>query len=73
MGGGGVELYAHRLTAVSGRRFVQSLRLMDARFVVADKGGTVRVVRQAPAAGEADRIGPCFVLASLEPGQPWCH
>ena len=65
---GGVDLYVHRLTGVTGRRFVQSLRLADARFLVADKGGAVRVVRQAPAAGEADRIGPCFVLSSREPG-----
>ena len=65
---GGFELHTHRLTAVGGRRFVQSLRLADARFVVADKGGPVRLLRQAPPAGECDRIGPCFVLASREPG-----
>lgn len=65
---GGFELYAHRLAAVGGRRFVQSLRLADARFVVADKGGPVRLLRQAPPAGECDRIGPCFVLASREVG-----
>ena len=65
---GGVELFTHRLTAVGGRRFVQSLRLADARFVLGDKAGPVRLTRQAPAPGEADRIGPCFVLTSREPG-----
>jgi hypothetical protein len=65
---GGHALFTHRLQAVGGKRFVQSLRLADARFVLADKGGGVRLARQAPAAGEADRVGPCFALASREPG-----
>lgn len=69
---GGAELHMHRLTAMSGRRFVQSLRLVDARFVAADKGGAVRVMRQAPVTGEADRLGPCFVLTSREPGGVAC-
>jgi hypothetical protein len=77
------ELAAVRAEAVTGARFVQSLRVADARLVAADKGGAVRVCRHppqlrspaaadpAPAAGvgpDACRVGPCFVLHSREPG-----
>lgn len=65
---GGRELYTHRVQAVTAKRFVQSLRVCDARFVVADKAGTTRTLRHAPPAGEAVRLGPCFVIASREPG-----
>ncbi|HET6574273.1 MAG TPA: hypothetical protein VFG68_11755 [Fimbriiglobus sp.] len=65
---GGRELFAQRLTAVTGRRFIDSLRVSDARFVAADKAGKVKVARQPPPAGEAARLGPCFLLASREPG-----
>ena len=34
----------------------------------ADKAGKVKVARHPPPAGEAARLGPCFVLASREPG-----
>ncbi|MFO0851471.1 MAG: hypothetical protein U0871_23370 [Gemmataceae bacterium] len=61
-------LLAQRAAGVTAKRFVQSLRVSDARFAVADKGGTVRPARHAPLAGQADRVGPCFVLASREPG-----
>lgn len=62
------ELGALTAQAVTGPRFVQSLRVSDARFVVADKVGPPRVCRHAPPPGEAARLGPCFVLHSREPG-----
>ena len=62
------ELYTQRLTAVTGRRFIDSLRVSDARFVSADKSGKVKVARHPPPAGEAARLGPCFLLASRDPG-----
>jgi hypothetical protein len=65
---GGRELYTQRLTAVTGRRFIDSLRVSDARFVSADKAGKVKLTRHPPPAGEAARLGPCFLLASREPG-----
>ena len=41
---------------------------MDGRaFVVQDAGGAVRLMHQAPAGGAA-RLGPCFLVASAEPG-----
>jgi hypothetical protein len=65
---GGRELAARRVEAIPARRFEDSVRVADARFAVADKAGAVRVVRQPPAPGAADRLGPCFLVASAEPG-----
>ncbi len=65
---GGRELLTQRVTAVTGRRFLDSLRVSDARFVAADKAGRVKVTRHPPPAGEAVRVGPCFLLASREVG-----
>jgi hypothetical protein len=63
------ELVVQRVRAVSGREFLQSLRLSDARFAVADKAGAVRFVRHAPPAGpDAVRLGPCFAVSSGIPG-----
>ncbi|MFO0797500.1 MAG: hypothetical protein U0804_08475 [Gemmataceae bacterium] len=65
---GGREMCVQRVEGIPARRFEASLRVADTRFVVADKGGAVRVVRQPPAAGEVVRVGPCFLVASSEPG-----
>ncbi len=66
---GNRELAVLRMQAVTGAKFVQSLRISDTRFVVADKVGVLRFVRHAPPPGsEFVRIGPCFVLASNQPG-----
>lgn len=60
------ELIALRVRAVSRREFLQSLRMSDARFAVADMAGAVRFARHAPP--DAVRLGPCFVVASTLPG-----
>lgn len=60
------ELGVLRATAVTGTRFTQSLRVSDMRFVVAEKAGLPRVARHAPLG--AERLGPCFVVQSREPG-----
>ncbi len=65
---GGRELLTQRVTAVTGRRFIDSLRVSDAWFIAADKAGNVKVTRHPPPPGEAARVGPCFLLASREPG-----
>jgi hypothetical protein len=65
---GGRTLHAHRVTAVTGTRFAQSLRVSDSRFVATDHTGLVRVLRQPPPAGKGVRFGPCFVIASREAG-----
>lgn len=62
------ELAVLRVRAVSGREFLRSLRLSDARFAVADQSGSVRFVRHAPLESHGARLGPCYVLASALPG-----
>jgi hypothetical protein len=61
-------LVTRRVVAVTAARFAQSLRVSDARFVVSDEPGSVRAVRQPPAAGGTSRVGPCFAVASREAG-----
>ncbi len=67
---GNRELARVRVEAISAARFVQSLRISDTRFVVIGNDGVVRVVRQAPLhhGPDALRFGPCFLVASREPG-----
>jgi hypothetical protein len=50
------------------RRFEDSVRILDTRFAVADKAGTVRIVRQPPPSGSFESLGPCFLIASSETG-----
>lgn len=57
-----------RVTAITQRRFLQSLRVLESRFVVAEAGGVMRTLRQPPAIVEVGRLGPCFILASRETG-----
>ncbi|MCZ2344013.1 MAG: hypothetical protein LC104_19790, partial [Bacteroidales bacterium] len=64
----GRPVVTQRVTAITQRRFLQSLRVLEARFVVAEVDGGVRTVRQPPAVGENARIGPCFILVSREVG-----
>jgi len=65
---GGQVVHIHRLTAVTLKRFLESLRVSDARYVIADHSGTIRVVRLTPPMADVARIGPCFLVASREPG-----
>ena len=65
---GGREVSAQRVQGIPARRFEASLRVSDTRFVAADKGGAVRVTRQPPPLAEVARLGPCFLVASSEPG-----
>jgi hypothetical protein len=61
-------LASHRIQAISQYRFQRSLRVADTRFVVqAEKSGVV-VSRQIPPLESVERIGPCFLVCSREPG-----
>ena len=53
---------------MTARRFAESLRVTEARIVVADPDGGVRPVRQMPATDGSTRAGPSFVIASREFG-----
>lgn len=57
-----------RVQAITQRRLLQSLRVSEARFIVAEPGGGMRTMRQPPAIEDGLRTGPCFVLASREVG-----
>ena len=63
----GRELAMTRLRAVTPSAFRSSLRVCDTRFGVLTTTGEFRVTRQMPAEGVA-KAGPCFLVASREPG-----
>ena len=62
------ELATGCVRGIAAKAFADSLRVADARFVVTDKAGVTRVAKQVPPAGEFVRLGPCFLVASSEPG-----
>jgi hypothetical protein len=62
------EVTSQRVQGIPAKRFELSLRVSDSRFVVADKAGGVKVVKPPPVLGEVARLGPCFLVASSEPG-----
>jgi hypothetical protein len=64
----GYELTRQVIHGIPARRFERSLRILETRFRIEDKAGNVKHLRQAPAPGEAGRLGPCFTVASTEPG-----
>jgi hypothetical protein len=61
-------LASQRVRGISQRAFQRSLRLSDTRFVVQQDGGPLRLARQVPPPSPSTRIGPCFLVASGEPG-----
>lgn len=61
------ELARQQVQGIPAKRFEQSLRVSDTRFVAADKAGVVKATRQVPV-GDFARLGPCFLVASSEPG-----
>jgi hypothetical protein len=63
-----LPLATQRVRAISQRHFQRSLRIADTRFVVQPVKGRVRVTGQLPPLGELTRAGPCFLVASREPG-----
>lgn len=61
-------LATQRVRAISQRHFHRSLRLSDTRFVVQNGAGPMRLARQAPPPDGSERVGPCFLVSSAEPG-----
>jgi hypothetical protein len=62
-----------RVRAIALRQFERSLRLADTRFVVQSKDG-VGLKRQVPVLTGSERVGPCFLICSREPGMAGlCH
>jgi hypothetical protein len=61
-------LASQRVRGISQRQFQRSLRISDTRFVVQATAATVRLTRQVPPLETTKRVGPCFLVASGEPG-----
>jgi hypothetical protein len=61
-------LASQRVRGISQRHFQRSLRISDTRFIIQATPGTVRLTRQVPPLEQAKRVGPCFLVASGEPG-----
>jgi hypothetical protein len=64
---GGRELATTRARAISPAIARRSLQLVGTRFVIQDESG-ITLRRQAPAPAENVKVGPCFLIASSEPG-----
>jgi hypothetical protein len=65
---GDQPLATHRVRAISQPQFLRSLRVSDTRFVVQSIKGEVTLARQVPPLEGVARLGPCFFVASREPG-----
>ena len=57
-----------KIKAISKRQFLRSLRVSTTRFVVQSGKDDVRVVRTLPPLETLQRVGPCFLVSSGEPG-----
>src|SRR5262245_47249571 len=65
---GGRVLATQRVRGISRQQFQRSLRVCDTRFVLQAPDGSVALARQLPVAEQRGRVGPCFLVASSEPG-----
>jgi hypothetical protein len=61
-------LATQRIRAISKRHFQRSLRLCDTHFLVERDKGIVAQVRQLPPLEAVNRVVPCFMISSREPG-----
>jgi hypothetical protein len=61
-------LARRKVRGISQKAFQRSLRISDTRFVVQTGDGPCRLSRQAPVSDGKTRLGPCFLVASSEPG-----
>jgi hypothetical protein len=65
---GGQPILTQCLRVISPKQFCRSLRLVDSRFMIESSKGRMRLARQLPAFHDIVRAGPCFLVASQEPG-----
>jgi hypothetical protein len=61
-------LVSQRIRGISTRQFLRSLRVSDTRFVVQRGGEPLHLMRQPPPLETVNRVGPCFLVSSSEPG-----
>jgi hypothetical protein len=65
---GSQELVKQKVRGISRKAFERSLRISDTRFVVQQGEKSFRLARLAPPPDGSTRLGPCFLVASSEPG-----
>jgi hypothetical protein len=65
---GNHSLGSQELRAISERSFRSSLHLVDTRFLVHSSRHGIVLSRSLPLPKEIERVGPCFLLSSSEPG-----
>jgi hypothetical protein len=65
---GDIPLTAQRIRGISKNQFYRSLRITDTRFVVQTGAEEVNLSRRVPDLETVDRLGPCFLVSSSEPG-----
>jgi hypothetical protein len=61
-------LTRNELNVIGQRTFRKSLHVVDARYVHQEKEGPAVLSRALPAPSPHTRLGPCFLVASREPG-----
>jgi hypothetical protein len=57
-----------KVRAITKRQFLRSLRISATRFAVQTVAGEVQVLRNLPPLDTVQRVGPCFLIGSGEPG-----
>jgi hypothetical protein len=68
------QLAGQKVRGISKKQFLRSLRISSTRFAIQKEGGEIHIVRALPTREGAlslegiDRIGPCFLIGSGEPG-----
>ncbi len=61
-------LATQRVRAVSPKAFLDSLRIVDTRFVFETEKNGLQIRRQLPPIAEIRKAGPCFIVCSREAG-----
>jgi hypothetical protein len=61
-------LVTQRIRAISKRHFERSLRVSETRFLLQKTKEGVNLTRQLPPLDDLERVGPCFLVSSREPG-----
>jgi hypothetical protein len=65
---GDQPLASHQIRAISKGSFQRSLRISDTRFAVHRPKLGMTLMRHIPPLDCVDRVGPCFLVSSREPG-----
>jgi hypothetical protein len=70
---GGVSRMEGRLRAISAESFRKSLTCVDCRYLLVDRDGALASSRYYLIRDDVAELGPCFLVASREPGVAALH